>query len=60
MPQKIRSIEVVEYASGKVAHRIDVSGKSERDIDRVEAGMQHNLSDRFFLRQSTCGIPKGD
>lgn len=43
-------IEVVEFDKG-VAHRIDVTGKSDRAVDRVEEGMQHNLNhERFFTR----------
>lgn len=52
--RKIRSIEVVEIATGKVVSRINVEGKAEATIDRVEYGMRINMDrERFFTRQSS-------
>jgi hypothetical protein len=49
-------LEVVEFgerdANGgkKVVHRIDVTGKSERAIDKIEAGLLTNMNtDRFYV-----------
>lgn len=51
-------IEVVEFDKG-VVHRIDVTGKSERAIDRAEDGMQHNLNhERFFTRIQCYEVPQ--
>lgn len=44
-------VEVVESATGVVAHRIGEPGMTERNADRVEDGVNRNLNhDRFYTR----------
>lgn len=44
-------IEVVNKADKRVIHRIDVTGKSERAIDRVDDGLNINLNHvEYFTR----------
>jgi hypothetical protein len=50
-----RYIEVVEYESGKVVHKVDVTDKSERQSDRVMDGMDRNLNhEKFYTRHSAA------
>lgn len=45
-------LEVVEIATDKVVHTVDVSGQSERNIARVMHGMLTNMNrERFFVRE---------
>lgn len=37
-------IQIIETASGKVVSRVDVTGSSERTIERIESGMNINLN----------------
>lgn len=51
MKEMQRYIEVVSYETGEVIHRVDVTGRSERQIDQIDRGMQHNLDHtRFYTR----------
>ena len=43
-------IEIVHMESGKVEHRIDITGLSQREIDRIEAGININLHDDYMTR----------
>jgi hypothetical protein len=46
-----RYIEVVEYESGNVIHKVDVSGKPERIAEKVMDGMDRNLNhEKFYTR----------
>lgn len=38
-----RYIEIVEYKTGDVVKRIDVTDMSERTVDKTERGMNINL-----------------
>lgn len=43
-------IRVIELATGKVVHVVDVTGKSSSAIERVERGMLINMNtDRFCV-----------
>lgn len=43
-------IQVVSF-SGDVVHTVDCTGKSERQIDRIEYGLNINLDhDNYFTR----------
>jgi hypothetical protein len=45
-------IEVIELATGKAVHQVEVTGKSERCIDKTLAGMLRNLDrENFCLRE---------
>lgn len=39
-----RYIRVIEYKSDKVVKSIDVTGKSERQIDKIDRGLNINLN----------------
>jgi len=41
-------IEIIHTKSGVVTHRIDVTGKSERSIERAEAGVNINLNHKEY------------
>ncbi len=46
-----RYLEIVEIASGEVVHRVDVSSKSDRALDRVFEGLlMKTNTERFFIR----------
>ena len=48
-----RYLEVVEIASGEVVHKIDVSDKPERSLERVFNGLLMKTdTDRFFVRDT--------
>lgn len=44
-------IEVIEFKTNKVTHRIDVTGKPERQIERVEDGLNINLNHELYYTQ---------
>lgn len=45
-------LEIVEYADDKVVLRIDVTGRSETNIDRIDNGMNRNLNHQeYFTRE---------
>ena len=39
-----KSIEVIKYKDGKSVKSIDVSGKSDSTIDRIDSGININLN----------------
>lgn len=41
-------IEIVETETGEVVHSIDCSGKTERQIERAERGVNINLNHQDF------------
>ncbi len=46
-----RVLEVVSFETGEVVRAFDVSGKSDRHIDRLEAGLLCQMAkDKFFTR----------
>jgi len=46
------ALEVVDIETGDVAHTVDVKGKSENHVDRVERGMLMQMDvERFFVRR---------
>lgn len=50
--KEVVALEVVELETGKVIETVDVHGKPERMIDRVEMGMLRNMDlDRFSVRR---------
>lgn len=47
------ALQVVEIATDKVVHTVDVRGQSERTIERIMRGMLINMDrDRFFVRET--------
>jgi hypothetical protein len=48
-----RYIEIVEYETDQVVHRVDVTDKSERHAERVMDGVDRNLNhEKFYTRFS--------
>jgi len=41
-------IEVKAFKGGEVIHRIEVTGKSERTIDRIDTGLNLNLNHELY------------
>jgi hypothetical protein len=41
---KYKYLEIVRHFDSKVIKRVDVTGHSERSIDKVEGGMNRNLN----------------
>ena len=55
-----RYIEVVEYESEKVIHKVDVSDKSERQAERVMDGMDRQINnEKFYTRFSGTSRKNG-
>ena len=43
------AIDVVSYETGEVVKSVDVRGKAERTVDKVDRGMQINLDhEKYF------------
>lgn len=50
-------IEIVLYDTNKVVKRIDVKNRSEKQIDKIEDGLNINLNhDQYFTRVSESNI----
>ena len=55
-----RYIEVVEYESEKVIHKVDVSDKSKRQAERVMDGMDRQINnEKFYTRFSGTSRKNG-
>lgn len=44
MEKKFKYLEIIRYKGGEVVKRIDVTGKSQHNIDRIDSGMNMNLN----------------
>jgi hypothetical protein len=44
----MKYIEIKEYDSENVVKRLDVSGKTDRSVERIESGMNRNLNHEQF------------
>jgi hypothetical protein len=54
--KKKRELRVREFESGNVVHRVDVTGRSERGIEKVLLGMLRNMdTERFCIDDSALG-----
>lgn len=53
-PEPKQTIEVVGRKTGQVVHRVDVTGKTPRQVATCERGMNRNLSAEFFTRFATA------
>jgi hypothetical protein len=47
-----RHLEVVEIETREVVKRLDVTGRTERDVERCLSGLLRNMSDRFYVRDT--------
>ena len=44
-------IQIVEFGTEKVVHEVNVEGHSEKQIDRIDSGMNINLNhSQYFTR----------
>ena len=43
-------IEVVSYETGHVVKVIDTTGKSERQINRIDDGLNRNMGEKFYTK----------
>lgn len=41
-------IQIIKYSSGEVAHQVDVTGKIERQIEKIDRGLNVNLNHNDF------------
>ena len=41
-------IQIIEYGSGNVVHEVEVTGMTERQIGKIEQGMNINLNHSSF------------
>jgi len=48
MTKQFQYIEIIETKTKKVVCRMDVSGKGERTIERIEDGVNINLNHKDF------------
>lgn len=49
---KGRFLEIVSLDTGEIARRVEVTGNSERQVERTMRGMLINLGDRWFVRDT--------
>ncbi|CAB4157041.1 hypothetical protein UFOVP747_30 [uncultured Caudovirales phage] len=47
-----RHLEVVEISTREVVKRVDVTGRSERQVNTCLAGLLRNMSERFYVRDT--------
>ncbi len=53
-----RELLIKEIATREIVERVDVTGKSDRDIERITRGMLINMDrDRFYVGDSAEGDP---
>lgn len=45
------TIKVIEFETGECVHEIDVTGKTERQIEQVERGLNLNLNHNKFYTE---------
>jgi len=58
---KYKYLEIVKDSTQEVVSRLDVTGKSERAIERIEGGMSLNLNhNQYSIREtdSETELPK--
>ncbi len=41
-------VQIVEFATGKCVHQIDVTGNSDSHVERIERGVLRNLNTQSF------------
>lgn len=50
---KVRVLRVIERATGKPVRVVDVSGKSDREVEKVTLGLLRNMdTESFFVEDS--------
>lgn len=48
----MKKLKVIELATGKTVHEVDVTGKTSRQIEKVMSGMLRNMdTDRFAVEE---------
>ena len=52
-PNELRELRVVSIKTKEIVHRIDVSSKSNSQVEKVLSGMLRNMdTDRYFVEDS--------
>jgi hypothetical protein len=52
-------VEILRFDTDEVVHRVDVTGRSDRTIERVERGMNINLNrDEFYTETKAYDEPQ--
>lgn len=41
-------IDIKKYENGEVVKRLDTTGKTDREITKIDNGLQHNLNHEVF------------
>lgn len=60
-PTKKRDLLVVNLETDEVVERIDVTGRSESSVERVERGLLRKTdTERFYVHDTEFGEPGGD
>jgi len=53
-------IEVIEYSTNEVVKTIECHGKSERQVDRVDDGLNRQLNHEEFFTRIVANCPRSD
>ena len=49
----MKAIEIVRFKDEKIIHSLDVTGKREKDIDKIDSGMNINLNHELYFTRIT-------
>lgn len=47
-----RHLEIVDSETGSVVHRVDVSTKTDRQIEKIERGILMRTAEPYFVRDT--------
>lgn len=52
MAKAKRELRVVNLETREVVHRVDISSKTDRMVERCMMGMLRNMSDAYYIQDS--------
>lgn len=52
-----RELRVVRTKTGAIEHRVDVTGKSDRFVEKAMSGMLRNMADEYHVEDSKDDKP---
>jgi hypothetical protein len=53
--KKKRELRVVEIETKAIVHTLDVTDRSDREVERIELGMLRNMNtEKFYIEDSGC------
>jgi len=55
MSTEKKELLIRKLSTKEIIRRIDVTGKSDRQIEKVTIGLLHNMSDDYFVDDSFAG-----